>query len=81
MNGWKLIFKEMYQLILTKFPEKKLKLHETFPLKMGSENLIVKCDFIGKIIFNSGSFPCIRYIEEILDVHNNNYIDFIIRTL
>jgi hypothetical protein len=67
MNGWRSIVKQIYHLILKELkPQKQIE-----NLKLGTENLKVNCDIIGKILFKSFSYPAVKFIEEILEVNFN----------
>ena len=64
MNGWRPIVKQIYQLLLRELkPTNQME-----SLKLGSENLRINCDIIGKILFKSFSYSALRFIEEILEV-------------
>ena len=65
MNGWKDILKQMYKILENENSEK---LKEKFHFKIGSETVVINCDYIGKIILKSCSFSSVRYLEEILEV-------------
>ena len=78
MNGWRIILKQMYNSLLKDFPEKNLTKQQNFPFVMGCETFQIQCDFIGKLIFKSGSYTCIRFLEEILEVDFIYNLDFII---
>lgn len=77
MNGWRPIVKQIYHFLIKELkPQKQLE-----NLKLGTENLKVNCDIIGKILFKSFSYPAIKYIEEILEVCIYLLSDFSFSTL
>jgi hypothetical protein len=77
MNGWRSIVKQIYQFLLKELkPQKQIE-----NLKLGTENLKVNCDIIGKILFKSFSYPAVKFIEEILEVNIFNFRHHFLNTM
>jgi Cdc6-like AAA superfamily ATPase len=68
-NGWKTIFKQVYNSYFNKYIIKNKIQFEKFEVNYGSETFIIEVDPIGKILFKVDGYNCLRYIEEILEVN------------
>lgn len=73
-NGWKNIFKEIYNVINNDIA-KKGEMKSIYEVKFGDETIPINCDFFGKILFKSDNYSNVKYIEEILGVSLNHYLD------
>jgi hypothetical protein len=73
MNGWRQIFQKIFNFIKNDFFEKKVLQKQEFPFTYGLEKIGIQCDLIGRILFKSGSYSYIRFIEEILNVTLINF--------
>ena len=69
-NGWQNIFREIYNVLINDLLKKKVD-KSPFEVNLGSEKLLINCDYFGKLLFKSDNYSNMKYIEEILGVNYN----------
>jgi Cdc6-like AAA superfamily ATPase len=68
-NGWKTIFKQVYNSYYNQYIIKHKIQLEKLEVKFGSDTFLIEVDIIGKILYKIEGYNCLRYIEEILEVN------------
>ncbi len=69
INGWKTIFKQVYNSYYNQYIIKHKIQFEKLEVNFGSETFLIEVDPIGKILFKIEGYNCLRFIEEILEVN------------